>query len=113
MAQKNWNRTPKNYDHTGLTTHHIRDVLPAVLATINDVHQQRPDLILAAWPTLIGPKLAPMTQAVSFIDGFLLVKVQNSTLHSLLNQNEKGRILSRLRQKFPNTLIKTITFKIG
>lgn len=113
MANKSWNRTPKNYDSTQLTTHRIGDVLPSVLATISEVHQQRPDLILAVWPEIIGPKLAPMTQAVSFIDGVLLVKVKNSTLHSLLNQNEKARILSRLRQKFPKTLIKTITFKIG
>lgn len=110
---KAYRRTPKDYDGTELTTHQMNDLLPSVLSQIHDVYQQRPDLILAIWPTLIGPKLAGMTQAVSFHDGFLLVKVKNSTLHSLLSQHEKPRLLSILRQKFPQVQIKTIVFRIG
>jgi Dna[CI] antecedent, DciA len=91
----------------------MTDLLPCVLAKIGEVYQQRSDLILAMWPDIIGPKLAPMTQAISFSDGVLLVKVKNSTLHSLLNQNEKFRLLSLLRKKFPNVEIKNICFRIG
>jgi hypothetical protein len=65
------------------------------------------------WPDVIGPKLASMTQAHSFVDGVLLVKVKNSTLHSLLSQNDKPRILNLLRKRFPNVEIKTIYFRIG
>lgn len=87
--------------------------MPAVLSEVSKVHDQRPDLILAAWQDVIGPKLAPMTQAVSFADGVLVVKVKNSTLHSLLSQNDKSRIISSLRSKFPNVQIKTVFFRIG
>ena len=80
---KSIRRTPKGYDGTGLTTHKVSDLLPQVLARIGDVYQDRPDLILSAWPEIIGQKLAPMTQAVSFVEGVLSVKVKNSTLHSL------------------------------
>lgn len=106
-------RTPKNYDGTALTSHTLNNILPRVLANIAEVNKDRPDLILAAWPDIIGPKLSSMTQAVCFIDGFLTVKVKNSTFYSFLNQHEKPRLLAILRQKFPKVEIKTILFKIG
>jgi len=112
-VNKPYNRTPKNYDGTHPTTHHLKELLPNILSHIGKVYEQRPDLVLAAWPDIIGSKLALMTQAISFIDGVLVVKVKNSTLHSLLSQNDKPRILSKLRQRFPRVFIKTITFRIG
>ncbi|CUI16431.1 hypothetical protein PNK_0806 [Candidatus Protochlamydia naegleriophila] len=110
---KPYSRTPRYYDGTGVTTHRINDLLPDVLSKIGEVYQQRSDLILTMWPSIIGPKLAAMTQAVSFSEGVLVVKVKNSTLYSLLSQNDKPRILSQLRQKFPHVEIKTISFRIG
>lgn len=106
-------RTPRNYDGNKLTSHAMSDILPQVLEKITDLFSDRPDLILASWPDIIGSKLAPMTQAVSFNEGVLLVKVKNSTLHSLLNQNDKSKLLELLRKKFPKVIIKTILFRIG
>ena len=106
-------RTPKNYDGTGVTTHQVSDLLPAVLSKIGEVHQERPDLILASWPEVIGPKLSNMTQAVSFINGVLTVKVKNSTLHSLLSGKDKPRILECLKQRFPKVRIQNIVFRIA
>lgn len=111
--KKPYTRTPKNYDGTKITTRQVCDLLPSVLSKIEGVYQQKSDLILEAWPHVIGTKLATMTQAVSFVDGVLVVKVKNSTLHSLLNQNDKPRILNLLRQRFPNVTIKTVVFRIG
>lgn len=110
---KSYQRTPKNYNGTGLTTHHVSAILPIVLSKVGEVYSHRPDLIIATWPEIIGPQLASMTQAVSFLDGVLVVKVKNSTLHSLLSQHDKPRILSILRKKFPRLDIKTIVFRIG
>lgn len=106
-------RTPKNYDGNKLTTHRFTDVLPSVLEQITANFKERPDLILATWPEIIGPKLAPMTQAVSFKDGVLTVKVKNSTLYSILSQNDKPKLLMALQKKFPSVFIKTILFRIG
>ncbi len=106
-------RFPKQYDGTRLTSRRMVDLLPGVLAKIGEVHRQRADLILAMWPEVIGPKLAVMTQAVSFADGILVVKVKNSTLHSLLSQHEKSRLLQVLRHKFPHAGIKNIYFRMG
>ena len=68
---KFYSRTPRQYDGTRITTHRMTDLLPVVLAKIGEVYQDRPDLILAIWPEIIGPKLASMTQAASFVDGIL------------------------------------------
>jgi hypothetical protein len=106
-------RKPRNYDGTGITTHRMSDLLTSVLANISETYEMRPDLILSAWPSIVGPKLAPMTQAVAFTDGVLYVKVKNSTLHSLLSQHDKPKILQTLRQKFPRVAIQNIVFRIG
>lgn len=106
-------RTPKNYDGTKVTNHPFRQLLSSVLQQIGDRQQVRPDLILAAWPDIIGAKLAGMTRALSFNDEVLVIAVSNSTLHSLLIQHEKQRLLKALREKFPKVPIKNILFRIG
>ena len=98
---------------TKTTNKQIRDLLPAVLEEIASMHKERPDLIVAAWPELIGEKLAQMTKAVSFEKGVLMVKVNNSTLYSLLAQHERARLVRLLRKKFPAVVIKNIYFRIG
>lgn len=106
-------RTPRNYDGSGVTTHHLKALSGGMLTHVREAYQERPDLILAAWSEVIGSNLLSMTQAVSFNDGILLVKVKNSTLLSLLNQHDKVRILNGLRQKFPKVVIRNIVFRIG
>ena len=95
------------------TNRQIKDLLPQVLGSIGAMHRERPDLIVAAWPHVIGEKLAPMTRAVTFDKGVLFVKVSNSTLYSLLERHERGRLLKCLREKFPAVEIKNIHFRIG
>jgi hypothetical protein len=94
-----YKRTPKNYDGTAVTTHNVTDILPSVLSKISEICKDRPDLILEAWPEIIGPKLAGMTQAVSLRDGELTVKVKNSTLHSLLSRHDKFRMRDQFNLK--------------
>lgn len=113
LSWKNRNRKPRNYDGIDLTSQPVAQILPRVLGKIGATYKQRPDLILAAWPELVGERLAPMTQAMSFVDGVLTVRVKNSTLHSLLNTKDKARILRSLREKFPQTTIKNVLFKLG
>ena len=100
-------------DGSELTNKHLKDLLPKVLGNIGALHRDRPDLILAAWPQIIGEKLMSMTKAISFDKGILYVKVGNSTLYSLLSQHERGRLLKSLREKFPSVEIKNISFRMG
>lgn len=107
------NRHPRHYDGPHLTTRHICQLLPRFLEEMGRKVEERPDLVVAAWPEVIGSQLAPMAQALFFIEGVLTVKVKNSTLYSLLTQNDKPRLIKNLRDKFPGTTIKTIFFRLG
>lgn len=98
---------------TAVTSKSLKSLLPSVLRAIGKRHDERPDLILAAWPSLIGSRLAYMTNAVSFVDGVLTIKVRNSSLLSLLTQHERPRLLKELRSKFPNAKVRNIRFFIG
>lgn len=111
--KKTTQRLPKNYDGIGLTSRPLSSLLPAVLSHIKGMHDNAGDQILSAWPSLVGEKLSPFTQAISFADGVLAVKVKNSTLYSLLSQHEKMRLLKDLRKQFPRISIKTILFRLG
>jgi len=113
MLKNPTKRHPSYYDGTSTTTRHICQLLPRFLENIGRKFEERPDLVLAAWPEVIGSQLAPMTQAISFSEGVLTVRVNNSTLYSLLTQNDKPRLIKNLRDKFPATPIKTIFFRLG
>lgn len=106
-------RTPKNYAGTVPTSKHIGQLLPALMQRLGGIYKERPDLVLAAWPQVIGEKLAPMTKAVAFEGGVLIVKVKNSTLLSLLSQHEKPKLLRSFKEKFPQVVIRDIIFRIG
>jgi hypothetical protein len=106
-------RTPRNYAGIQSPGKSLSALLPEALRRIGDNYGDRPDLILLAWPKIIGEKLAPMTHAVSFDAGVLTVKVDNSTLYSLLSQHEKAKLLERLRAQFPKITIRNIIFRIG
>lgn len=95
------------------TNKQVALLLPKLLANLGKRCQDRPDLILASWPEVIGEKLAPMAQAVSFNEGVLTVRVKNSSLYSLLIQHEKTGLLKKLREKFPAAAIRNIIFRMG
>lgn len=81
------------------------------MSKLSSRYGDKPSAILEAWPSVIGPKLAPMTRALTFKEGVLFVAVDNATLYSLLNQHDKPRIIQNLRDKFPQTMIKTVVFQ--
>lgn len=95
------------------TNKHLKELLPQVLGQIGSMHKERPDLVMAAWKDIIGEKLFSMTKVISFENGILFVKVSNSTLYSVLSQQERGRLLHLLQKRFPSVEIKNIHFRMG
>lgn len=91
----------------------VNDLMPGVIRKVQRAAYIKPDAIIEAWPEIIGPKCAPMTKAVSFNEGLLYVKVNNSTLLSLLIQHERVRLVKQLRQAFPSAEIRNIVFRMG
>ncbi len=98
---------------TNVTTQKFNDVLSRVISKIEKNHRSCSDLILASWPRIVGQKIAKMTHPISFDEAVLTVKVQNSTLYSLLSYKEKFWILKDLRKKFPTVEINNIIFRMG
>lgn len=92
---------------------HIRNILPKVLSDIARSAQDGGEAVLAAWPHVVGTRVAAMTQAVSFVEGILTVKVRNSTLYSLLEVHEKRKLVVALRERLPSLKIYNIVFRIG
>lgn len=105
-------RTPKNYDGILTPAKSIKELLPELLGKIQK-NGEPVETLLSAWPSVIGPNLAKMTEAVSFIDGVLTVKVKSSTLYSLLSLHEKSKLLRKLQESFPKTQVRNIVFRIG
>ena len=106
-------RTRKNYDGQEPTGKVLSRILPTFLQEIYTKADKRPELIIAAWPELIGTKFLSMATAVEFFEGQLFVRITNSSLYSLLQQHEKPRLLNALRKKFPKTEIRNIVFRMG
>lgn len=98
---------------TSTTIKKLSDLLPAFATSLGKEFNFSSKLIIDAWPTVIGEKLAPMTHAISFKAGVLTVNVSNSSLYSLLASSEKMRVLISLQKMFPSVEIKNVTFKMG
>lgn len=103
-------RTPRNYAGVENPSKKMADLLPEVLFELGRKSGDPREEIFQFWRTLIGEKMAPLTDPVSFVDGVLTVKVKSSTLYSLLVTHEKPRLLVRLREKFS---IRNLIFRVG
>ncbi|CCB89289.1 putative uncharacterized protein [Simkania negevensis Z] len=106
-------RIPKNYDGDKPTSRQLKDLLPEIMTQITGKIDESPREVLEAWTRIVGPKISKMARAVSFESGVLKVKVENSTLYSLLTLHEKEKLLAELRKQFPKVKIRNIFFRIG
>lgn len=103
-------RTPRNYNGTSKTTRSLSDLLPEILKDIRAYTVQPAEEIFLYWRELMGDKMGPLTEPVSFVDGVLVVKVKSQMLYSVLCQHERPRLLRQLQHKFS---VQGLTFKIG
>lgn len=103
-------RTPRNYQGTQNPGKKLQDLLPGFLAEVQKKAGDPREEVFRTWGELIGEKMAPLTEPLSFVDGVLTVKVKSSTLYSLLCLHEKPRLLKRLQEKFP---VRNLVFRVG
>ncbi len=103
-------RTPRNYQGIENPGKKIKDLLPGILNEIGKRAEDPREEIFRAWFALIGEKMAPLTEPLSFADGVLTVKVKSSTLYSLLCLHERPRLLKQMQEKFS---IRNLVFRVG
>lgn len=103
-------RTPRNFDGILPTGKKIGDMLSDFLSQLLSKGAELPlDTVFQEWKNLLGERIAPLTEPVSFVEGVLTIIVKSSTLYSLLCQHEKPRLLRGLK-KFQ---VRDLVFKIG
>jgi hypothetical protein len=107
---RNMQRTPRHFDGTAKTGKLLSEILPEAVRGIREKAGQGGDEIFSFWLELIGDKMGPLTEAVSFVDGLLTVKVKSASLYSLLCQHERPRLLRQLQEKFP---VRSLVFRVG
>lgn len=104
-------RRSRRYDGTEIPARSLSDLLPQILGEIS--RKSTPlgkEAISLCWAQILGEKMAPLTECVSWTDGVLTVKVKSATLYSLLCQHEKARLLKKLQEQFP---IRNLVFRVG
>ena len=106
-------RVPRNYDGISMPGKTLGELLPEALIEIQKKNGEPIKDLLRAWPEIVGPNVAKLTVAVSFVDGVLTVIVKSSTLYSLLCQHERPHIMRKLQESFPKTQVRNIFFRIG
>lgn len=103
-------RTPRNYRGIENPTKKMADLLPEMLIDLSKRAADPREEVFRFWKELIGEKMAPMTEPISFENGVLTVKVKSSTLYSLLVTHERPRLMARLQEKFS---IRNLVFRVG
>jgi len=106
-------RTRKHYDGVFSPSKELKDLLPLYLNKIDKKKSKNEKQIILDWPNIIGDRLAPMTKAIEIKNKVLIVKVNNSTLHSLLSTYEKEKILNAINEKYSKNIIRDVFFRIG
>ena len=111
---KSYERTPFGYDGQNVTSHKLNDLLATMMNRLGPLYAFQPAVVLEMWPQIVGEKLASFTSATRYEEGFLYVKVKNSTLLSLLNNPvDKQKIQEAVKAAVPGIVLKNIVFRIG
>lgn len=103
-------RTKRHFNGTAPTGKKISEILPLVLNEIKNKAGDDREKIFQFWRSLLGEKMALLTQPISLKNGILTIKVKSATLYSLLCQHEKPRLLKEMQAKFE---IVELVFRVG
>lgn len=110
MLRNMRSRTRRNYSGTENPVKNASEIWPEILTELEKKTQDSRADIFQFWQTLMGEKMAHLTEPCFYAEGILTVKVKSSTLYSLLAGPEKARLLKALQEKFS---IRNLVFRVG
>ena len=106
-------RIPKDYDGLKPTGRKIEDMLPSMLAFIQDSQQRSIEILETCWNEIVGKKISESTKVYNYQKVVLYIKVKNATLLSILSSQEKRRLMHNLKEKLPNIELTNLVFQFG
>lgn len=99
--RKYWNRTPKNYKGSEVTTKSLGSLCKHFLQKCTKENFSTKEEVFKAWSDIMGERLGKLTQVVSLKNGLLTIKVQSSVLYSMLSAQDCSHIIAKLQEKIP------------
>jgi len=91
----------------------IKDIVPGVLANLRTPEKNLKQELIAQWPKIAGPQIAPHTKPSLGKEGKLFVWVNQSTLACELNHHYKEALLNRAQAQCGKEHIRSIVFRVG
>jgi hypothetical protein len=89
----------------------LQGLLPGFLKEVDDRRAKDLEKVIHTWMTMLDPSYAARTKVEKFQDGFLFIKVSSAALHSILEVQEKKRLLEAMQKKHPRLGLKNIVFR--
>ena len=91
----------------------IKDLLPAVLAGLQEPEIALRSKLVSHWPAIAGEKIAAHTRPTINQSGDLWVWVDQSSLAFELNQRYRGSLLKRTQAVLGEEAVKSVRFRVG
>lgn len=103
----------KKQPATQLTSKHLNDLLQNAIKDVDQKRKTDPQAVLHFFEQLLQGPQRKGVKALRFVDGVLHVAVANSPLLSVLELYQKKTLLQQMQNKFPQSGIRNIAFRLG
>ena len=91
----------------------IGDLLPGVLRSLRPKRRGLLKSVRAAWPEIVGKKVAARSRIASLNEGVLRIELESAPLKQHLSTFKNVEILKELKKRFPNAALSGIRYAVG
>jgi predicted nucleic acid-binding Zn ribbon protein len=113
LVLSEWRGLPATPRPSAESVRPIAGTLKTVLAALGLSERIKEEEVLHAWREIVGDFIAAQSSPFRLKDGVLIVRVLQPTVHYELDRIWKPQILARLRQRFGNSAVREIKFRVG
>ncbi len=89
----------------------LKNLLPAFLKRVEGQREKELEKVIDSWNQLLEPSFRTRTKVEKFQDGLLFIKVSSATVHSILEMQEKKRLIGEMQKRHPRLGLKNIVFR--
>ena len=89
----------------------LQKLLTPFLKWVEGQRDKELDKVTDSWNQLLEPPYRERTKVEKFQDGLLFIKVSSATVHSILEMQEKKRLIGEMQKRHPRLGLKNIVFR--